>query len=326
MAATMQAIVQDRYGPLEEVLQVAEVDRPTPTEGQVLVRVRAASIHVGDVFMARGVPYLFRPLYGLRRPKIRVPGTDLAGTVEAVGPGVTQFRSGDAVLGWSTGAFAEYAVVTEDALVAKPDGISFDQAAALGVSAMTALQALRDQLEVGPGQLVLVTGASGGVGTFAVQLAKAFGAEVTAVCSSRNVDLVRSIGADHVVDYTREDYRAGGPRYDRILDNVGNHPMASVRRTLRPGGLLLSNGAPVGGWVGGVENVARAALASIFDRRQARPFMSTPTAEDLRALLDLAAAGTIRPVLDRTFPLSEGARAMAHVGQGHARGTSVLSV
>lgn len=322
----MKAIVQERYGPFEDVLELREVDRPVPGGGEVLVRVRAASIHIGDVYGMQGVPYLFRPMYGLRRPKVRIPGTDIAGTVEAVGANVTRFEPGDAVLGWCSGAFAEYVTVAENSLAAKPSALSFEEASAIGVSAMTALQALRDHLRVTTGQRVLVTGASGGVGTYAVQLAKVLGAEVTGVCSTANVELVRSIGADHVIDYTREDFTRGEARYDRILDNVGSRSMGATRQALTPDGLLLSNGSPVGGWVGGVGNVFKAMVASMLTRQQARPFVSMPSAGDLAELRDLAEAGQIRPVLDRTYPLDQASRAVAHVAGRHARGTVVLTV
>jgi NADPH:quinone reductase-like Zn-dependent oxidoreductase len=322
----MKAIVQERYGPFEDVLELREVDRPVPDDGEVLVRVRAASIHIGDVYGMQGVPYLFRPMYGLRRPKVRIPGTDIAGTVEAAGANVTRFEPGDAVLGWCSGAFAEYVTVAENSLAAKPSALSFEEASAIGVSAMTALQALRDHLRVTTGQRVLVTGASGGVGTYAVQLAKVLGAEVTGVCSTANVELVRSIGADHVIDYTREDFARGEARYDRILDNVGSRSMGATRRALTPDGLLLSNGSPVGGWVGGVGHVFKAMVASMLTRQQARPFVSMPSAGDLAELRDLAEAGQIRPVLDRTYPLDQASRAVAHVAGRHARGTVALTV
>ena len=229
----MQAIVQDRYGTVE-VLESRDIDRPQIGDGEALVRVNAASIHVGDWIAMTGSPYLMRMATGLRKPKNRVPGTDIAGTVEAVGKDGRLVRPGDDVFGWCAVAFAEYASASEDQFVPKPATLTFEQAAAVGVSATTALQLLRDDAHVQSGQRVLINGASGGVGTFAVQIAKAFGAEVTGVCSTRNVELVRSIGADHVIDYTREDFRKGGPRYHLILDNVGDHPMSATRRALAP--------------------------------------------------------------------------------------------
>src|SRR5439155_1174369 len=223
----------------------------------------AASVHVGDWMMVTGVPYIARPAYGLRKPKNRVPGTDVAGTVEAVGQGVTELRPGDEVFGWCTGAFAEYVCAAADHFVAKPPSLTFEQAAAVGVSASTALQLLRDQAKVQPGQKVLVNGASGGLGTFAVQVAKAFGAEVTGVCSTRNVNMVRSIGADHVIDYTREDFTQGKERYDFILDNVGNHSLSATRRVLTPTGKLqVNNGTSGGRWFGTIGTVMKTAAAS----------------------------------------------------------------
>ncbi|MEO5940606.1 MAG: NAD(P)-dependent alcohol dehydrogenase, partial [Candidatus Limnocylindrales bacterium] len=232
----MQAMVQDRYGS-PEVLRLEEIDRPVVGDGEILVRVHAASIHVGDWILMTGRPWVMRMATGLRRPKHRVPGSDIAGTIEAIGTGVTHLAVGDEVFGWSTGAFAEYAVAGEAQFVRKPASLTFEQAAAVGVSATTALQLLRDR-DIQQGQTVLVNGASGGVGTFAVQIAKSLGAEVTGVTSTKNLELVRSIGADHVIDYTRDDFTAGAARYDVILDNVGNHSLARTRRALAPTGTL----------------------------------------------------------------------------------------
>jgi NADPH:quinone reductase-like Zn-dependent oxidoreductase len=250
----------------------------------------------------------------------------MAGVVEAVGAGVSRFQPGDAVLGWCAGAFATHTVAAEQALAHKPDDLSFEEASALGVSAMTALQGLRDHGKVKPGQHVLVVGASGGVGTFAVQIAKAMGAEVTGVCSTRNVDLVRSLGADHVIDYATDDFTEGGPRYDLIFDNVGSRSLRATRRALKPGGLLLANGAHIGGWVGGLGRFAGAGLQSVFVRGQGRPFVSMPSADDLATLLSMVAAGQLRPVIERTYPLAETARAIAHVAEGHNQGTTVIEV
>lgn len=255
----MQAIVQDRYGSTA-VLQARDIDRPAIGATDVLVRVHAASVHVGDWILMGGSPFVMRLATGLRRPKQSVPGTDIAGVVEAVGASVQGLVPGDEVFGWCAGAFAEYAATSADHLVRKPANLTFEQAAAVGVSATTALQLLRDDGGVRPGQRVLVNGASGGVGTFAVQIAKALGAEVTGVTSARNVDAVRALGTDHVIDYTREDFRAGGPRDHLILDNVGDHSMAATRRALAPNGLLISNG---GGHAGGkLGRVIRGAVAS----------------------------------------------------------------
>ncbi len=319
----MQAIVQDKYG-TADVLQSREIPKPEIGDGEVLVRVHAASIHVGDWILMSGSPYVMRMATGLRKPKNQVPGTDIAGTVEAVGKDVTQFRPGDEVFGWCTGAFAEYASASEDHLVRKPANLTFEQAAAVGVSATTALQLLRDNGHVGPGQKVLINGASGGVGTFAVQIAKAFGAEVTGVTSTKNLELVRSIGADHVIDYTTEDFRTGGPRYDFILDNVGDHSMAATRRALAPSGTLLSNG---GGHAGGkLGRVIRATLASMVVRQQGKPSVKFQNHDDLVALKELVEAGKVTPVIDGTYPLRETPRAIDRVAAGHARGTVVLAI
>jgi NADPH:quinone reductase-like Zn-dependent oxidoreductase len=319
----MRAIVQDGYGSLD-VLEPRDIDRPEIGDGDVLVRVRAASIHVGDVIVMSGSPYLMRLGTGLRKPKNRVPGTDLAGTIEAVGRDVRGLRPGDDVFGWCTCAFAEYAAASEDHFVLKPTNLSFDQAAAIGVSASTALQLLRDDGHLQPGQKVLINGASGGVGTFAVQIAKAFGAEVTGVCSTKNLELVRSIGADHVIDYTKEDFRKGGPRYDLILDNVGDHSMSATRRALAPNGKLLSNG---GGHAGGaLGRVIRLAIVSMFVRQQGRPSLKVQNRADLQALKELVEAGKVVPVIDATYPLRETPRAIGHVAAGHAQGTVVLAI
>jgi NADPH:quinone reductase-like Zn-dependent oxidoreductase len=319
----MQAIVQDRYG-AAEVLESEDIDRPEIGDDEVMVRVHAASIHVGDVIVMTGSPFLMRLATGLRKPKNRVPGTDIAGTVEAVGKDVNGLRAGDDVFGWCTGAFAEYASASEDHFTLKPANLTFDQAAAVGVSATTALQLLRDDGHLQPGLKVLINGASGGVGTFAVQIAKAFGAEVTGVCSTKNVELVRSLGADHVIDYTKEDFRKCGPRYDLILDNVGDHSMSATRRALAPNGKLLSNG---GGHAGGaIGRMIRLAIVSMFVRQQGKPSPKFPNRADLLVLKELVEAGKIAPVIDGTYPLPETPRAIGRVAGGHARGTVVLAI
>jgi NADPH:quinone reductase-like Zn-dependent oxidoreductase len=319
----MKAVIQHRYGG-PEILELQDVERPSFGPDEVLVRVHAASIHVGDWILMSGTPYVMRMATGLRKPKNQVPGSDIAGTVEAVGASVTKLRPGDEVFGWCTGAFAEYASASEQQLELKPANLTFEQAAAVGVSATTALQLIRDDGKVQPGQKVLINGASGGVGTFAVQIAKAFGAEVTGVCSTKNVDLVRSIGADHVIDYTSEDFTKGTARYDLILDNVGNHSMAETRRALAPTGTLISNG---GGHVGGkLGRTLRTMLVSMFVRQQARPTVKTQNRDDLAALKELVEAGRITPVIDGTYPLSETPKAIARVATGRARGTLVIAV
>jgi NADPH:quinone reductase-like Zn-dependent oxidoreductase len=261
---------------------------------------------------------------GLSKPKNRVPGTDVAGTVEAIGATVTGLRPGDEVFGWCDGAFAEYASAPADHFVKKPANLTFEQAAAVGVSATTALQLLRDDGKIQPGQKVLINGASGGVGTFAVQIAKAFGAEVTGVCSTRNVDLLRSIGADHVIDYTAQDFRSGPERYDVILDNVGDHSMADTRRALTPNGMLISNGG--GHSPDKVGRVIRAAMVSMFVRQQARPSVKNTNRTDMLALKELAEAGKVTPVIGGTYALGQTAEAIGHVAAGHARGTLVIEI
>ena len=319
----MKAIVQDRYGSVE-VLEARDIEKPRIGDNEVLVGVHAASIHLGDWVLMTGSPFVMRLATGLRKPKNPVPGTDVAGIVEGVGKAVERLRPGDEVFGWCAGAFAEYASASEDNFVKKPANLTFEQAAAVGVSATTALQLLRDDGKVQSGQKVLINGASGGVGTFAVQIAKAFGAEVTGVCSTKNVELVRSIGADHVIDYTLQDFTQGGPRYDLILDNVGNHSMGETRRALTPNGTLLSNG---GGHEGGkLGRVIRTTIASMFVRGQGKPSVKTQNRPDLVALGELVEAGKVTPVIDRTYVLAETPKAIAHVAAGHARGTVVVSV
>jgi len=319
----MQAVVQENYGG-PSVLRSRDIPMPVVADDDVLIRVHAASVHVGDWILMTGTPLVMRLGTGIRRPKNQVPGTDVAGTVEAVGKGVTRFRPGDDVFGWCAGAFAEYVSASEGQFVRKPSNLTFEQAAAVGVSATTALQLLRDDGRLGAGQKVLINGASGGVGTFAVQIAKALGAEVTGVTSTRNVGLVRSIGADHVIDYTAEDFTKGGPRYDLILDNVGNHSMGETRRALTPDGLLLSNG---GGHTGGkLGRVIRTAIVSAFVRRQGRPSVKFQNHDDLVALKTLVEAGSVTPVIDSTYPMRETPTAIGQVAAGHARGTVVITM
>jgi len=319
----MQAIVQDRYGSAD-VLEPRDIAKPEIGNDEVLVHVRAASIHLGDWILMTGSPFVMRMATGLTRPKNRIPGTDLAGTVEATGKDVLDLRPGDEVFGWGTGAFAEYASGPADQFVKKPADLTFEQAAAIGVSATTALQLLRDDGKVRPGQKVLINGASGGVGTFAVQIAKAFGAEVTGVTSTRNVEMVRSIGADHVIDYTVDDFTKGGPRYDLILDNVGNHSMAATRRALTPTGTLISNGG--GHEDGKLGRVIRGAIASMLVRQQGAPSVKTQNRPDLVALAELVEAGKVNPVIDRAYPLRQTPEAIGHVAAGHARGTVVIAM
>jgi NADPH:quinone reductase-like Zn-dependent oxidoreductase len=319
----MKAIVQDGYGS-EAVLRLQDIDRPIAGDGEVLVRVHAASIHLGDRLVMAGRPILVRMATGLRRPKQPIPGTDIAGTVEAVGSGVTRFKVGDEVFGWTSGAFAEFATTPEDHLATKPARLTLEQAAAVGVSATAALQLLRDEGKVKGGQKVLINGASGGIGTFAVQIAKAFGAEVTGVTSARNAELVRSIGADHVIDYTKDDFTKGTERYDFILDNVANHSLGDMRRVLSPTGMLLPNGGGHTG--GGMGRLLHATITSMFIRGQGRPSVKFENAADLAALVELVEAGKITPVIDRTYPITDTAMAIRHVGTGRARGTVVITI
>jgi NADPH:quinone reductase-like Zn-dependent oxidoreductase len=319
----MKAIMQTRYGSAE-VLETRDVDKPGIGDDEVLVRVQAASVHVGDWILMTGSPFVMRFATGLRKPKHPIPGTDVAGTVEAVGKDVQTLRPGDDVFGWVAGAFAEFAAAPEAQFVTKPANLTFEQAAAVGVSASTALQLLRDNAKVQPGQKILVNGASGGVGTFAVQIAKSLGAEVTGVTSTKNVDLVRSIGADHVIDYTKEDFTQGGARYDLILDNVGNHSMARTRRALTPAGTLISNGG--GHSSGKLGRTVRAMLVSMFVRQQAGPSVKTQNHDDLVALKALVEAGKISPVIDGTYSLDDTPRAIDRVASGHTRGTIVITV
>jgi NADPH:quinone reductase-like Zn-dependent oxidoreductase len=321
----MKAMAYDAYGPFE-ALVLRDVDTPAVREHEVLVRVRAAGLHVGDCFSVRGAPLAVRLETGLRRPRYGIPGFDLAGRVEAVGPSVTRFRPGDEVFGASAGTCAEYARAAAGRLALKPAPLTFEEAAALPTSALAALHGLRDAGKVGPGQKVLINGASGGVGSFAVQLAKAFGADVTGVCSTRNVGLVRALGADHVIDYTREDFTRGGARYDLILDNVENRSLSDCRRALTPAGtLVLNSGTGAQGLALLVRLVTPLVLAPVV-RQRLRRYLSVPKHEDLVLLKGLVEAGKLRPVIDRTYPLRETPAALAYIEGGHARGKVVVTV
>jgi NADPH:quinone reductase-like Zn-dependent oxidoreductase len=324
--ATMRAAVQRRYGP-PSVLESSEVAIPLPGRGDVLVKVGAASVHPGDYFVMTGEPYMVRLVFGLRRPRHGIPGMDLAGVVAAVGKDVTALRPGDEVFGWSTaGALAEYACVPADNLVPVPANVSVVHAAAVPTSAMTALQALRNIANLRPGETVLVTGASGGVGSFAVQIAKAFGAEVTGVCSTRNVELVRWLGADHVVDYTQTDFTRAEKRYDVILDSVEAQPLAAVRRALAPTGILIPNSGRGDRWVGPLGRIIRARVLSAFTRQQLKPFTSIGKRQDLLTLAELLRTGQVWPVIDRTYPLDDAADALRYVGAGHTQGKVVITI
>ena len=320
----MRAAIYCDYGP-PSVVRLETVEKPVPADSQVLVRVRAAGVNPLDWHYMRGTPYLARFGMGLRKPKVIRLGADFAGTVESVGRAVTRFRPGDEVFGIRTGSFAEYVAVWEESVVARPRNVSFEEAAAVPVAALTALQALRDQGKVQRGQKVLINGASGGVGTFAVQIAKALGAEVTGVCSTRNVELVRSIGADHVVDYTKEDFTASEARYDVIIDNVGNHALSDLRRVLAPAGTYVMVGGPSGRWLDPLPRVAALVVTSRFVDQDLRFFISQPNRPDLETLRDLIEAGQVRPVIDRRYPLSEVAAAIEYLETGRARGKVVIT-
>jgi NADPH:quinone reductase-like Zn-dependent oxidoreductase len=323
----MKAIVQDTYGSTD-VLELGDIDKPEIADDEVLVRVRAAGVDRGVWHVMAGLPYPLRLAgYGLRAPKNPVPGTDLAGVVEAVGKNVTRFHPGDEVFGVGKGTFAEYTRVLERKLAPKPANLSFEQAAAVAISGSTALQGLRDYGQVQPGQKVLIIGASGGVGTYAVQLAKAFGAEVTAVCSTTKVDLVRSLAADHVIDYLRDDFAAAEQRYDVILDIGGNASLSRLRRVLSPTGtLVIAGGETDGRWLGGIDRQMRAVLLSRFVRQTLRTFVNSENHEDLIVLTGLIESGKVTPVIDRRYPLAEAPKAIRYLLEGHARGKVVITI
>ena len=324
----MRAVLQEEYGPPSEVLALREIDRPAIADDEVLVRVHAAGVDQGVWHLVAGMPYLIRLMgVGLRRPKNGVPGMDVAGTVAEVGTTVTGFRPGDEVFGTGVGSFAEYARARPDKLAPKPANLTFEQAAAVPVSAITALQGLRDKGRVRPGQHVLVIGAGGGVGTFAVQVAKAYGARVTGVCSTAKVDLVRSIGADDVVDYTRDDFADGERHYDVIIDTAGNRTLSNLRRALTPRGTLVIVGAEEGGrWLQGLDRQLRALLLSPFIRQKLRPLFAMARAADLRDLREFIEAGKITPIVDRAFPLNEVPEAIRYMRDRRACGKVVISV
>jgi NADPH:quinone reductase-like Zn-dependent oxidoreductase len=326
---TMTAVVQDRYGSApEDVLRLAEIDPPSLAADQVLVRVHAASVDRGTWHLMAGLPYPIRLAgFGVRRPKYANPGRSLAGTVEAIGAGVTGFAPGEAVFGTGAATFAEYAVAGTGTLAPKPVNLTYDQAATVPVSGMTALQAVRDHGRVRAGEKVLIIGASGGVGSFAVQIAKAFGAEVTGVASTAKLDLVRALGADHVLDHTRADFADGGPRFDVILDIGGNARLRHLRRALTPHGrLVIVGGETAGRLLGGSGRQIRATLLSPLVSQTLGTFIAKETAADLTALAELVEAGTLTPAIDRIYPLAETAAAIRHLLDGRARGKLAVSV
>ena len=323
----MRAIVQERFGP-PEVLRLADIDTPDVGADDVLVRVRAAALNPADWHILRGDPLVARLMgIGLTKPKDPVAGSDAAGVVEAVGTNVRGLQPGEEVLGFVRGAFAEFACAAEDKVVPKPPGLTFEQAAAVPIAATTALRGIRDVGEVKAGQRVLVNGAGGGVGTFAVQIAAALGAEVTGVCSTRNVELVRSIGAAHVIDYTTDDFTGGRIRYDVIFDNVSSLPLKRLRRALTPKGILVLNGGGSPGHVfGPIAGILKAVVANLFVSQRLRPLPSKQTQEELLDVTRLIAEGKLTPVVDRTYPLTETAEGLSHVEQGHTRGKIVVTV
>ncbi|MFF3584689.1 NAD(P)-dependent alcohol dehydrogenase [Streptomyces mirabilis] len=324
----MKAIAQDRYGS-PDVLELREVDKPVVADDTVLVRVHAAAVNARDWHLMRGDPYLARLVLGLSGPKAKIRGTDFAGRVEAVGRNVKRFRPGDEVFGEVDGAFAEYVCAQDNVVEPKPAGLSFQQAAAVPLAGNTALMGLRDLGRVQPGQQVLINGASGGVGIFAVQIAKAFGAEVTGVCSTRNMELIRSMGADHVIDYTREDFTRDGRRYDVVFDLVGNHSLTECRRALTPTGRLVLSGGGVsegGSVVGPMGLILKGQVMSHFVRHRLLILTATPSKENLAALRELAESGKLTPVIDRTYPLSEVPEAIRYVEMEHARSKVVITV
>jgi NADPH:quinone reductase-like Zn-dependent oxidoreductase len=337
----MKAAVYTRYGPPDVVVQIADVEMPVPKDNEVLIKVRAAAVNPLDGGLMKGRPYIARIMTGLRKPKITQLGVDVAGHVDAVGRNVTQFKPGDAVFGscirypqasgvkvWvCQGAFAEYVCAPESTMVMKPDSVTFEQSASAPVAALTALQGLRDKGHVQPGQKVLVNGAAGGVGTFAVQIAKSFGAEVTGVCSTRNVDMVRSIGADHVIDYTREDFTKRGQRYDLIFDCVGNHSLSACRRVLNPKGFCVMVGDRSGrGMLGLLARLIAALVMSWFVSQKLVTFLARPSRADLSIMRELMASGKVTPVIDKRYSLSEVPEAIRYIEEGHARGKVVITL
>jgi len=321
----MKAMTYARYGALHGVT-LASVATPVVGDDDVLVRVRAAGLHVGDVFGVKGEPLLMRVATGLFKPKHGIPGFDLAGTVEAVGRNVSRFRRGDEVFGAGVATCAEYAIVEEDLLALKPYNLSFEHAAGLATSGLAALHALRDVADVRPGQRVLINGASGGVGHFAVQIAKAFGAEVTGVCGPHNVDMVRALGAHHVIDYTRRDFTEAGPHYDLIFDNVENRSLSECRRALAPTGMLILNSGTGARGLAMFVRLLKPLVVSPFVRHKLRRYLSQPNHEDLDALRRLTESGELSPIISKSFALAETVDALQHIDTGRARGKVVVRV
>jgi NADPH:quinone reductase-like Zn-dependent oxidoreductase len=325
---TMKAIVYCDYG-TSDALKLMDIAKPIPKDNQVLVRVRGASVNPYDWHMMRGTPYIMRLGVGLRKPAATRFGVDFAGTVETVGKDVTEFKPGDEVWGGKTGAFAQYVAISEKAIAKKPDNISFEQAGSVQIAGMTALQALRNKGNVQPGQKVLINGASGGVGTFAVQIAKALGAHVTGVCSGRNVEMVKSLGADRVIDYTKEDFAKGSEHYDVFLDNVPNHPLSECRGVLTPNGkyIMIGGGGPDDGkWIGPFGRVIHALLLKPFVKQQIGMMIAEQNKADQNFLSELMQSGKVKVVIDKTYKLSEVPAAISYLEQGHARGKVAITV
>ena len=324
---SMKAIVYRCYGS-PEVLKLEEIAKPIPADDRVLVKVHAASVNPLDWHFMRGKPYMVRPMAGIGKPDSILMGADFAGTVESVGKNVTRYKPGDEVFGDRDGAFGEYVSVREKgAMALKPTNMSMEQAAAVPIAGLTALQALRDKGKLQAGQKVLINGASGGVGTFAVQIAKTYGADVTGVCSTRNVAMVKSIGADHVIDYTKEDFTQGSVRYDLIIDNVGSHALSEYRHVLTPNGSLVIVGGPSDDpWLGPMTSLVKAYLVSPFVSQKMTFMLAQSNGEDLNVLRDLMQTGKVTPVIDRRYPLSETAQAVSYLEQGHAKGKVIITV
>jgi NADPH:quinone reductase-like Zn-dependent oxidoreductase len=323
----MKAVVYYKYGS-PDVLQYEEIEKPTAGDDEVLIKVRAASVNPFDWHFMRGTPYFLRIMAGLRKPRDTRLGVDVAGQVEAMGRNATQFKSGDEVFGACRGAFAEYACTSESALVIKPDNVTFEQAASVPVAAFTALQGLRDKGQIQPGQKVLINGAAGGVGTFAVQIAKSFGADVTGVCSTRNVEMVRSIGADRVIDYTQEDFTKSGQRYDLFFDCVGNHSLSACRRVLNPKGIYLPVGGETGRWMIGAlaRSITTLVWSWFVSQKLVIFFLARSSKEDLAIMHELMEAGKVTPVIDKRYRLSEVPEAIRYLEEGHARGKVVITL
>lgn len=324
--ATMRAIVHARFGAPADALELAEIAIPTIASDEVLVRVAASGVAIGDWLTVAGQPYIARPMFGIRTPKQQIAGFELAGTVVAVGDDITRFAVGDEVFGFADGSLAEYVAVSQDSLAPKPARLSMEQAAAVPISAVAALQALRDSGKVAEGQTVLVVGASGAVGTYAVQIAKALGAEVTGVAGTRNVEMVSSIGADHVVDYRSEDITDSGRRYDVIVDIAGNRPIAKLRSVLAPTGTLVIVGGSGGPVTMGFGRTVRAVATNLFTRQTLTGFFAKNTRNDLEALAEMIDASDIVPVIDRTYPLDQTVEALEHVGSRHTQGKTVITI